>query len=290
LPAAFPGPAKTGEPVNRNDRGGAWVMFTDLDGTLLDHDTYSWAYAVPGLELLRKANVPLIFCSAKTRLEQQVYRHALDVHDPFVVENGGAILIEPGYFSKPPPAARQRAGLLAIEFGRSRATIRRTLRRVREELGLALHGYGDLRLEEIAALTGLDLDGARRARQREYEETIVTPLNPSQKRRVAASLATHGLHLTRGARFHAVSAGNDKGRAVRTLMELYRAENPGIRCVGIGDSWNDRSLLEAVDVPLLVQRPGRRWEKLTVPDLVRIPEVGPAGWTEAVRRLVDDRL
>lgn len=290
LPAALTHPAEPAKPVSPNERPGAWVVFTDLDGTLLDHDTYSWAEAVPGLELLSKANVPLIFCSAKTRLEQEFYRRALDVHDPFVVENGGAILIEPGYFPQPPPAASERDGLLAIKLGRSRAAIRRAVRRVREELGIPFRGYGDLRLDEIAALTGLDLDAARRARLREYEETIVTLLSTSQKLRIAASLAARGLHLTQGARFHAVSAGNDKGRAVQTLMELYRARNPGIRCAGIGDSWNDRSLLEAVDVPLLVQRPGRRWAELTVPGLERIPMVGPAGWTEAMRRLLDGRL
>jgi mannosyl-3-phosphoglycerate phosphatase len=268
----------------------AWVIFTDLDGTLLDHDTYSWTAAVPGMELLRQAHLPLVFCSAKTRLEQQVYRQALHVHDPFIVENGGAILIEPNYFLHPPTQAKARDGLLTLELGRPRATIRRAVRRARTELGLEWQGYGDLRPIEIASLTGLDLAAARRARKREYEETIVTPLHPSQRQRISAWLAKQGLHLTRGARFHAVSAGNDKGRAVRTLMELYRAEHPGIRAVGIGDSWNDRSLLESVDLPLLVQRPDRRWEPLHAPGLVRIPQVGPAGWTEAVRQLVTGRL
>jgi mannosyl-3-phosphoglycerate phosphatase len=263
-----------------------WVIFTDLDGTLLDHDTYSWLEATPGLARLRTAHIPLVFCSAKTRLEQQVYRQALDVHDPFIVENGGAILIEPEYFLQSPPHSKWKNGLLAIEFGRSRAAIRRAVRRVRADLRLDMRGYGDLPLSEIATLTGLDIASARRARKREYEETIVSPFSPAQRKQIEAALASHGLQLTRGARFHAVSAGNDKGRAVRVLMDLYRAEHPEIRSAGIGDSWNDRSLLESVDVPILVQRPGRRWERLNVPGLVRIPKVGPAGWTEAVVRLM----
>ena len=34
-----------------------YVIFTDLDGTLLDADTYSWAAATPALEALRASGI-----------------------------------------------------------------------------------------------------------------------------------------------------------------------------------------------------------------------------------------
>ncbi len=43
------------------------IIFTDLDGTLLDLHTYSFEKSLPGLGLLRQKNVPLVFCSSKTR-------------------------------------------------------------------------------------------------------------------------------------------------------------------------------------------------------------------------------
>ena len=43
------------------------LVFTDLDGTLLDHHSYSHAAALPGLERLRGLEVPVIPVTSKTR-------------------------------------------------------------------------------------------------------------------------------------------------------------------------------------------------------------------------------
>jgi len=43
-----------------------YVIFTDLDGTLLD-DNYSYKDALLVLRVLNKRKIPLVFCSAKTK-------------------------------------------------------------------------------------------------------------------------------------------------------------------------------------------------------------------------------
>ena len=50
------------------------IIFTDLDGTLLDF-RYSYKEAVPALNLIRKKNIPLIICSSKTRAEIEKCRN-----------------------------------------------------------------------------------------------------------------------------------------------------------------------------------------------------------------------
>jgi hypothetical protein len=47
------------------------VVFSDLDGTLLDHETYSFDAARPGLDALKSRGIPLILASSKTRAEMQ---------------------------------------------------------------------------------------------------------------------------------------------------------------------------------------------------------------------------
>ncbi len=42
------------------------LVFTDLDGTLLNHDDYSWEAARPALEELQRQSIPLILVSSKT--------------------------------------------------------------------------------------------------------------------------------------------------------------------------------------------------------------------------------
>ncbi|UCH52084.1 MAG: HAD hydrolase family protein, partial [Chloroflexota bacterium] len=62
------------------------VIFSDLDGTLLDRATYSYDKALPTVDYLRERGIPIVFCSAKTRVEQEVYRRELKVFHPFIVE------------------------------------------------------------------------------------------------------------------------------------------------------------------------------------------------------------
>ena len=68
------------------------VIFTDLDGTLLDADTFSFDPAEPALRLIRARSIPLILSSSKTRAEIEVYRKRLDNSHPFISENGGLSL------------------------------------------------------------------------------------------------------------------------------------------------------------------------------------------------------
>jgi mannosyl-3-phosphoglycerate phosphatase len=68
----------------RNSSPPSHLVFTDLDGTLLDHHTYGWKEAVAALEHCRKNGVPVILVSSKTRAEMDVLRRELNLSAPFV--------------------------------------------------------------------------------------------------------------------------------------------------------------------------------------------------------------
>ena len=57
------------------------VIFSDLDGTLLDSQTYSFQAAEPALLALRKQGTPLVLCTSKTRVK--VWRDRLHIRHPF---------------------------------------------------------------------------------------------------------------------------------------------------------------------------------------------------------------
>lgn len=69
------------------------VIFSDLDGTLLDSQAYSFQAAEPALLPLRKQGTPLVLCTSTTRAEVKVLRDRLHIRHPFTVENGGTIYI-----------------------------------------------------------------------------------------------------------------------------------------------------------------------------------------------------
>lgn len=275
-------------PMNHEAMGlqdGRVVIFTDLDGTLLDYDTYSCEVVAPLVARLNKAEIPVVFCSSKTRAEQEVYRRRLGLDSPFIVEDGGAIFIEAGYFPFPYDYHRLTKGYQVIEMGIPYREIRRLLREIRQRSKLAFRGFGDMDAAQVAGLTGLDLAQARLARKRDYEETLDLSGSEQEIRLVLGEIEKAGLRWTRGSRFYGVTGGNDKGMAARILAGLFNRKLGRTKTIGLGDSPSDVPMLAEVDVPLLVQKPGGYWEKVELPGLRRVDGVGPQGWVKAVTEL-----
>lgn len=266
------------------------IIFTDLDGTLLDLETYSYEKALPSVEYLREQEIPIVFCSTKTRAEQEVYRRELKINDPFIVENGGAVFIPQGYFPFDFEYHRVKDGYQIIELGIPYHEIRQILQRVRTECEINFKGFGDMSVAEVATVTGLDMDAAQRAKTREYDETLPLEGTREEIGAVLNVIKQAGLNYTSGGRFHDVTGPNDKGKATRILIDLFRSKLGQIEAVAIGDSPNDLPMLLAVDIPILVQKPGGIWEDIDMPNLNRIKGIGPQGWTRAVVEIIKKRI
>jgi len=76
------------------------VIFTDIDGTLLDSYFPDLNKVKKLVEKTLQNGIHLILCSSKTELEQDLIRSNIQLKDPFIVENGGATIIPLGYFKK----------------------------------------------------------------------------------------------------------------------------------------------------------------------------------------------
>jgi mannosyl-3-phosphoglycerate phosphatase len=258
-----------------------WVVFTDLDGTLLDPVTYSYEKSLHGIMQLKSKDIPMIFCSAKTRAEQEIYRRELGVFHPFIVENGGAVFIPQAYFPFSFDYHKTVNDLLVIELGSPYKEIRRLLVEVREEGKFHFRGFGDMTVEEVAQETGLDIESANLAKQREYSETVKFD-SGEELHKILKELGKLGLTWTHGGRFYEVMGKNDKGKAVKLLINLYGKMWNGVKSVGLGDSLSDLSMLSLVDVPILVQKKDGSWEDVDLPHLRKVPGIGPEGWSEAI--------
>jgi len=92
------------------------VIYTDLDGSLLDHDSYSHAAADALLAELEVHGVPVIIASSKTRSEQIALRNELSNHHPFIVENGAAVFIPVHYFETQPSGTVHENGYWVKRF------------------------------------------------------------------------------------------------------------------------------------------------------------------------------
>ena len=267
-----------------------FIVISDLDGTLLDHETYSFDPARPALARLRQGDVPLVLCTSKTRAEVESIRVSLENNHPFIVENGGAVVIPRDYFSFDLDVDRleQRGDMLVIPIGDPYHELVGALARASAESGTAVRGFSTMTDRDVAEATGLSLVDARLAREREFDEPFEI-LDPAGTDVLLDAISRGGKRWTAGGRFHHITGANDKAAAVRIVMDLYRQESGAVKSVGLGDALNDVSFLREVDAPIVIASP----KASDVANLLARARItgspGPQGWNEAVLETLNAR-
>lgn len=267
-----------------------YIIFTDLDGTLIDHDTYSYEAANPALKLLKKHGIPLVYCTSKTRAEIGVYVKKLETLHPFISENGGAIFIPKGYFDVDYDYTISHENYNVIELGTEYSKLRQVLEEIKGSVDADIIGFGDLDDEGVSKDTGLDIESARLAKMREYDEAFkVVGQKEKVADRIIEIIKSHGLNYTRGGRYWHLIGDNDKGKAVKILSDIYRKQFGDLQTVGLGDSLNDLPMLQSVDIPYLVQKSdGKHDESITDSNINKVEGIGPEGWNKAIINLISN--
>jgi mannosyl-3-phosphoglycerate phosphatase len=264
------------------------VVFTDLDGTLLDYETQAYEAALPALGELRRRNVPVIFCSSKTRAEVEMWRAELGNSHPFIVENGAAVFVPDGCFAFTLEGAVQRGEYEAIEFGASHAELVEALRAASRETSVRVRALDELTAEEVSQRYGVPLRLAILAKQREYDEAFEI-LDADQTGVLLGAIERCGNRWIRSDRFYHIAGKNDKATAVSYLSGLYRRVHGAISTVGLGDALNDAEFLNSVDLPILVRSHFARELQARVPRGRLTEHPGPQGWNQAILEILFPR-
>jgi len=273
---------------NRSQSQTNLVIFTDLDGTLLDSD-YSFSEAKPALRSIQKNGVPLILCSSKTKAEIIHWRKKLNNTHPFISENGGGIFLPPEYFKFQISNFKPEAvgDSVLIRLGADYKTLRKAIAALRSE-GFDVTGFGDMSIKEVCALTGLRPADAARAKQRFFDEPFVFRGAASDIDKMKKSIQAKGLNSTQGEFFH-IMGNSDKGRAVEVLKDLYRKQRGEIITIALGDSVNDIEMLEKADYRVVIQKQDGSYNSEViqkVKESVKSGGVGPEGWNRSVLKLL----
>ena len=293
-------------------------MFTDIDGTLVDINTAEYGKETDKLiRLIKERNIPLILASAKTRLEQNKIREDLGISDPFIVENGGAIVIPKGYFPdyalrdiKYPlretqeikNEARDVNHEIVVELGKPADYIRAKLSDIRKKYSINFRGVADISVEKLSNLALISREQAKRMAQRNYGETILQ-IQSEDIARFIKYVQEDGMKVIHGGRFFDVTVGTDKGIAVGILKKLFKDKfHNNVKFFGIGDSTNDIPMLNLMDIPILVQRQDSTWvddgeikmknavdssrSSISSNKLIKVEGIGPNGWENAIHKII----
>jgi mannosyl-3-phosphoglycerate phosphatase len=256
------------------------LVFSDLDGTLLDHETYRYEAALPALNALARCAVPLILASSKTAAEIAPLRAEIGFENcEAVVENGGGLL-EP--FCQTPSASGTRARLLSA------------IDRIPYSLRRKFSGISGWTLEQVAERTGLDVKAAARARQRDFSEPGIWSGDDRELAEFVQSAAALGISAVRGGRFLTLSFGGTKADRLLEISRRYRSAN-GRRPVvlALGDAPNDIAMLKAADKGIIIPNPSSP-QKIELcgkqaGSMAYAGSPGPAGWNEAVLQFLAEQ-
>ena len=264
------------------------VVFTDLDGCLLDERTYSFEPALEALGALRRSRVPLVPATSKTRREVEALARETGIDGPWIVENGGAIVLPRSWPGALPAGSLQDDSSIVVPLGVPREALVVALGEIAREAGTIVRGFASLPRETVAALTGLAGGAVDRALAREYDEPFIAAEPGAVPRPVDAATA-RGLRVTRGGRFCHLTGETDKGRAVARLLEILAAGGESLTSVALGDSPNDLGMLQIVDRPIVVPRPDGAPDAVLagrLPKAELAPWPGPRGWNAAVLAVI----
>ncbi|QUM84662.1 HAD-IIB family hydrolase [Moritella sp. 28] len=269
------------------------AIFTDLDGTLLDHNNYSFKPALSTLAKLKRATIPVIPNTSKTYAELLELRKQLDLNGPFIVENGAAIYIPVNYFSHQPIGTIQQDGYWVKSLVHSRDHWLSLLPTVPVELTALFTGMNTMTLSDIVDATGLDEASAALASQRKYGEPVLWKGNAAQKQMFIQHLKKQGATILEGGRFLHVCGDCNKGKAMNWLMNQFKLFNPQQipYSIALGDGNNDIAMLEAAQYAAIILSPVHTPPKLKRKQrLITSKNTGPTGWAEVLAKLLPKLL
>ena len=265
-----------GDHVNGPDTA-SLLVFSDLDGTLLDHRTYSHAAAAPALERLRQLRVPLILASSKTAAEIIPLRRELGFDAcEAIVENGSGIL-----------EAHGENGSTEGKY----LLIRQMLDRLPASLRAQYQGFGDWSAQKVSALTGLPLAEAENARKRRFSEPGLWLGGEEDKASFVEAVTTMGLTVQQGGRFLTLSFGGNKAERMMEIAARHAKAGKVPFIVALGDAPNDLAMIEQADLGVIIPNPAHSGippcKGEATGRIIRAEAAGPKGWNQVIMALLD---
>lgn len=251
-----------------------YIIFTDLDGTLLDHTTYSFKEAQEMLLVIKQLRVPLIIVTSKTKAEVIEIQKKLAIEYPFIIENGAGIFI---------PKTDEYT---QISLGQPYATTLQFFQKYKKTI--PMRGFSEMSVQEIALATKLPLEKAAQAKKRDFSEPFLLQKD-SDFVQLKHFANADGFDVVKGGRFyHLISKGQDKANAVQEVHKYYeKLHTKKYKTLALGDGENDITMLATVNQPFLIRKIDNTYIPCSLANIIKSDEIGPKGWNRSLKRFFD---
>lgn len=261
------------------------LIFSDLDGTFLNHDDYSFKGALEALEILKDKNIPLIFTTSKTKTEVELLQKEVGISEPFIIENGAAIFFPKIYKNLDLSFLEEYENYYIFSLGIKYNEILNFYNQYKVKFKMI--GFSDMSLEDISFYTDLSKDEANFSKNRTFSEPFILK-DDFYLEELKEKAKKSGLKITKGGRFyHLMGEKQDKGIAVKRAIEIFSSVyNDEIKSIGLGDGENDLPMLLNVDIPIIIKNHNNKYIDFDCKNIQKSTFKGSKGWNEMVKKNV----
>lgn len=249
-----------------------WLIFTDLDGTLLDR-RYDLHAAGAAMDALHEHGCICVPASSKTHSEMIELNRYRKFPSPYIFENGAGLCW---------PSAAEPEYL-----GRGADEICDLLDHIRAAHNLNYRTFRHIDCTELQAITGLSESAAALAKQRTGSMPLLWEDSDEALETFSEALGFIGLQIVKGGSFHTVLDNScSKAIGMKQIAEYFvRGENAPI-LVSCGDAENDREMLALADIAVLFPQSDGKYLQFNHPVMHYASTCGHEHWLETMEQIL----
>ena len=252
------------------------LIFTDLDGSLLDRDTFKFDEIKHYLKKLLSKGIFIIPNTSKTEKEILEFNNELGSNLPYISENGSAIngldLLNSN-LPKELILSREKNNLTKI-FEKS----------VPINLQNKCEWLSEMNKKKQSLIFGLEDEKLKMALDRKYTIPFIFDGNKNEKNKLFKIVKKNGLILQEGGRVINLTDKVNKAKALQVFVRFYKKNNKNVKTIAVGDNYNDLDMLKTSDFPCLVFNDKFTLDEIHIKNLITTNKPSPEGWADVIKK------
>ena len=252
------------------------LIFTDLDGTLLNRDTFNFDSIKTFLYELKNKNIIIIPNSSKTEDEIIEFNNEANFKFPFISENG-SIIHNLNFLSDEFPDK--------IILAKNVYEIQNIFdKNINQDLKSKCKVISSLTTSEQIQIFGLPENKLKNV----FKRTCTIPIkfvgNNEEKLILKNMLLEIGLDLKDGGKILNLGDRINKADAMKKIIIMLQQKfKSKPKTIAVGDNHNDLEMLKNSDIPCLVKNNKFINKDLQIKNLIISKQTAPEGWVEIVK-------
>ncbi len=269
-----------------------FIIFSDLDGTFLNNDTYSFGSLRSYISKC-KFKFELIFVSSKTYEEILIIQDKLKINFPFIVENGACIFFPLDYFrhNKMDFKFTKYKNHLVFKLTKlNPSQLAKQLHFLKEKYDFSF--YMDLTEKKISKITKLRGIDVKLSKIRKFTNPIFWEDSPERKKDFRSEIKSINANfdILEGGRFIHISDKYDKGLALKKFLKIKNVMDESYTTISLGDSENDIPMLELTDFACIIKSKTNINFLKKKKNVYRSNSDAPEGWKESLEYIFNKEI